>query len=183
MVVNKPALLAIILQCSGLQKSQSVFWYNDPNRTPNATDNATIKCRLRTYAGRGVDEVRYTYTPPSPGPENFDTTQVGQRDVVLSLVCEAWQKSAEAAEILDTVRTRLRRSDVRSSLLAINLALQTMDATIELPTTYDSRALSVASLDIHFGAISVDDLSTDTPADGDTWIETVDGDNIIPKVP
>lgn len=176
MIVNKTALLALVKTCSGLTQ-YGVFWYNDPNYAVNATDKCAVKCRLRGYAGRGIDEKRYTYSAGSPG--TMVNEQVGNRDVVLSLVVESWGLSAEASEVLDQIRTRLRRESSRDALLAINLALQTIDATIELPTTVDNRAVSVASMDIHLSGIVDDTLGTapaDIPTnpDVDTWIDTAD---------
>jgi hypothetical protein len=178
MIVDKVSLLALILKISGL--AGGVVWIDDPLPTASGALQAQIKLKLSSFAGNGVDETRFTYTAGSPG--TLDTTQVGNRNIVLSVRAECYRRSAEAGELLDRIRTRLKRNSSLQTLLGLNLAIQTMAPTAYLPTTYDNRVLSVASMDVMLGGVQIDDISNDTDpsGEGETWIDTVDGDNQIP---
>jgi hypothetical protein len=184
-VVDKNNLLALIKKVSGL--TGGVYWIEDPNPTasgeiPTATGpvQAQIKLDLRGLTGVGVDETQYTYTPGSPG--SLDTTQTGCRQVTLIVRAEMYRRADEADELLDKIRTRLRRRSSLATLLGLNLAIATIGPTISIPTRYDNRVISCSLMEVVLNGVAIDDISTDTdPAgEGETWIATVDTTNNIP---
>lgn len=176
-VVDKAALLAIIAPLTGLSSPTSVLWANDPQPMISDIDQAKVTIKLTSIGANGIDEARYTFTDNSelspPAPSLFETSEVGQRDVVLSLRAEVFEAGAEAVEILDAVRTGLRKQSTADALNGILLAVQTMEPTVDLPTTYDNRVVSVASMDVKLAGLA---QSSETEV-GFGWIDTVNTDD------
>lgn len=175
-LVNKVGLMALVQPMTGLQAT-SVVWDKDVQPFISDIDQAKVTLSLKQYQPLGVDEHRYTYTPGNSPPVNstFETEEVGQRTVCLSIRCEVFSQSAEAAEILDAIRTQIHADVNVEALTAVGLAYQKTQQSNDLPTTYDRRVVNVAVLDIYFGAAATYS-NTQT---GFGWIDTVNGDNVI----
>lgn len=97
-------------------------------------------------------------------------TQVGHRKFVLSVKVESFDPAWDAFEALERLRTRIIRPSSRARLLEKGMTVSSAEATSPLPTTYDQRMISAASLDIHMLLRFADVDATD---DGN-WIETVE---------
>ncbi len=152
-VVDKVGLRAIISSLTGLADGET-FWVNDPNPYPGAESRAQVKLKLFSLSTIGIDEHRTAFNPPGYPDQTLVTTEIGNREVMISILVEMYDLSAEACELCDAIRTGLRAAAVRDMLNGINLALEATTTTKMLPTTYDNRVISAASFDIQFGGIA-----------------------------
>jgi hypothetical protein len=175
-VVDKVGLRAIISSLTGLADGE-IFWENDPNPFPGEQSRAQVKLKLFGLSTIGIDEHRNAFNPPGYPANSFVTTEIGNREVIISIRVEMYDLSAEAAELCDAIRTGMRAAAVRDRLNAINLALESTTPTKMLPTTYDNRVVSVATFDIQFGGIASQVSQVQAPNTG--WIQTVNGNNIV----
>lgn len=166
-LVLKTGLMSIIQPLTGLSAT-SVVWDEDPQPMVSDVDRALVTLKLGSYASNGVDEVQSSFDDV----RGYQTVQVGQRNVTLTIRVETYDKSVEASEILERLRIRLRRGSVGTSLNNIRLALQTIDATQKANTKYDNRVMNVSIMDIHLAAVSRDNLNALGVAD--TYIATTD---------
>lgn len=180
--VNKTGLMAIIQPLTGLLAT-SVSWDHDPEGMVSDVDTIQVTLLLRTFVQYGTDDRRFTFTNiTDPAHSTYQNDVVGQRSTTLVVRAESYNRSSEAGELLELLRTRLQRNSVLYALNAINLAYQTSRLITDLPTIYDNRVVSVAVLEIDLSAISVDlgTIQNGGFETGQGWIDTVDGNNIIP---
>lgn len=176
-VLNKAGLMAIIQPMTGLTKN-GVYWDLDNEPPVNDVDRARVRMRVRGYAPVGSDEHVYTYTPGGapPGTATFTTTEAGNRNIQISIIAEAYSKGIEATEILEKIRIRLNADVTASALNALGLAFQHARVTADLPTTYDNRVVSVASMDLFLGGVA----SYSATQTGQGWIDTVNTTDSVP---
>lgn len=172
-LIDKTVLMGYIQPLTGLLAT-SVVWEKDPEPFISPVDNAIVKLNLLSYSSRGIDDVTRTFTS---GMSPFLTTvQQGLRSVNLQIKVEVYNKSSEAVEVLETIRTALKNLNNIYALNALGLALFSIGPTIDLPTHYDNRVVSVASMTISLGATST---YTETPS-VDGWMDTVNTDDTVP---
>jgi hypothetical protein len=176
-VLNKPGLLSLVQQLSGLS-APSVVWEYDPQPFVSPNDNAIMTVRLRSMAPRGIDDQNFSTNPANTFSQ---VASVGQRDLILTVKVKAYNYEAEAIEILDMVRSGLRWQSSIDQLNALNLGLQTVGNAVDLPTVEDNRSTSVATMDINLAGLALYVANTQV---GTGWIDTVDGSNqpLIPWI-
>lgn len=175
-VVDKEGLRTIIASLTDLS-DYATSWDLDPERPVGDTDRAKVSLKLMSVHAIGVDEHRRVYNPPGYPAGSFVTTEIGNREIRVTVYAECYDATVEAAELLDQIRTRIRADAVTAQLNAINLALEWAEKTVMLPTVHDNRLVSAAACDFRFGAIASWVSSVTTAGD---WIATVDGNNVIP---
>jgi hypothetical protein len=181
-VVDKTDLLALIQGWTGLTPLAAATgtgyvaglncgWAKDPNFHVNSDDAAAVWLSLRSIKGNGIDDTVQSFNNTgNPATSSISETQTGQRDAVLSIRVEMYDLSAEAAEILDKLRTRFGSFDGSASLNAIGLAWQGCEGSVDLPTEYDNRVVSVASMDVRLSALA---SYVWTSPVGTGWVDTV----------
>ncbi len=86
-------------------------------------------------------------------------TQKGNRLWTLSVRMESYDPAVNAYYTLERLRTRLLRPSSLVPLRAANMTVCTSEAITELPTSYDSRVISAASIDFKMALflLEVDD--------------------------
>lgn len=177
-VLDKDGLLAIIQQVSDLPVG-SVFWSLDPNPAVSDTARAQVKLEVFDMYALGVDEHRRHVSDGTDGyPLNtFWTQEIGNRHVVINVRAEAFDKSVEAAEIIDRIRTLIRADATTAQLDALRLAYVWSEKAHRLPTAYDQRVVNAATADFTFAGIAniVSDVQNNQG-----WIDTVNTTNLIP---
>lgn len=98
------------------------------------------------------------------------TTQDAMRVFVMYLKAESFVPTVHAEDILETVRLRLFRPSSLARLRTKNMTATHAEVIVDLPTSYDTRVVSAASLDIH---MAVRHAEIDETDDGN-WIETAE---------
>lgn len=98
------------------------------------------------------------------------TTQDAMRVCVLNVKAESFVPTVHAEDILETLRLRLQRPSSLERLRTRNMTATHSEAVVSLPTSYDTRVISAASLDIH---LAVRITEVDDTDDGN-WIETAE---------
>lgn len=181
-VINKAALLALIQGWTGLVPLAAAtgtgyvaglncWWAKDPDSMVAPQEGAKVTLDLRSIKSLGIDDQIQTFNNTgNPLTSTISVGNQGMRDVVLSVKCEMYDLSAEAMEVLDTLRTRFMAPDASASLNAINIAWQGCEDAHDLPTTYDNRVVSVAQMDVRLSALN-SYVWTSSPGTG--WVDTV----------
>ena len=155
-------------------------WGNDPQKMVSDVDRAKVSLLLTGLSAVGVDEHRRYLSPPGYPAGTFVVTEVGNRDVKIRVLVEAYDASVEASEITDAIRTGIRADAINQALNAINLALEWAGPTILLPTIYDNRVVSAATCEFTFGGVALQTSAVTPPGVGGDYIATIDGNNIVP---
>lgn len=133
---------------------------------------------LRSFRTLGTDEQRMTYDAGAAAGSEMQVDVVAQRQCTLSVLVECFAQDVTAFELLEKLRIRLQRPAARVALSAIDAAFVRADEAQELPTTYDQRVISAASVDVRL-AWATADSQADYDADADetdatTFIEVVE---------
>jgi hypothetical protein len=156
-------------------------WAMDNDPMVGDQDRAKVTLDLTMLEALAVDEHRRTLSDGTDGypAGTFETLEIGNRELIVNIRVEAYDASVEAAEIIDLIRTGIRAEAITAKLDAIRLAFVHASATTRLPTSYDTRVVSVASADFEFGGIA--SLTTVIlPGVGGDYIASVDTNNSIP---
>lgn len=98
------------------------------------------------------------------------TTQDAMRVFVLYLKAESFIPTLHAEDILETLRMRLQRPSSLARLRTKNMTATHSEAVVGLPTSYDTRVISAAALDVHM-AIRVTEVDD---SDDGNFIETAE---------
>lgn len=185
-IVNKDAFAAIIANCLTSLSANAVVWKLDPQPFIGDTDRARIVLDVFSIMGDGWDERRRVYGLPGYPPNAYVTVMLGNRIVHVTVRAEAFDKSVEAAELVDQVRSNIFSDDNNAALNAINLAWVDAEAAVRMDYHVDERAVNCAVADFTFNGIAqhVSGIAIDGNVPGlgtgPTWIETVNTDNEIP---
>lgn len=181
-VIDKTDLLNLLQGWTGLTPLASatgtgyvaglnMVWAKDPQFQTNADDAALVTLSLRSIKSNGIDDrVQSFNNTGNPSTSTLQLTQTGQRDVILGIKVEMYDASAEATELLDTLRTRFMSEDGSLSLTAIGIAYQGCEAAVDLPTSYDNRVVSVAQMDVRLSGLN---SYTWTSPQGLGWVDSV----------
>lgn len=159
---------AVMLAVTGLPTPQ-VYWRDEPIAATWHAD-PMVSMRIGMTAGRGIEEEALAYSGPNA---DQTVTMTGQRDFTLSLRAESFEQDVSspkfAANMLDQIRIRLRRSSTRA--MVTSFALQTFEPTRWFNYKSDGRQVSCYVLDIHCSAVDTD---IDTTPGAGGWINEVD---------
>jgi hypothetical protein len=177
-VLDREGLRSIIAGVSGLRDG-AVFWANDPNPTVGDMDRAQVTLELFSMGALGVDEHRRYFNPPDQPPNSYETIEIGNRELVVTIRVETFDGGVEAAEILDAIRTGIRAEAVTAQLDAIALALEWAEKSTRVRNVIDNRVVSTAVADFRFGGVArqVSQVLTETQGG---FIESIDVDNQVP---
>lgn len=186
-VVDKEGFRKVIVNLSGLQDT-SVVWGLDPQPFLSDQDRAIVRLQIFSVQSEGWDEYRRDLGPPGYPADAYVTTTIGNRTVQVTMRVEAFDKSVEAAEILDGIYTQMQSVDADLQLDAIALAFVDAQPTTSLNFTVDERVVNTAIRDFSFGGIAQRVIKVErtgqvssSAGDPGTTIDTINaGDGVIP---
>jgi hypothetical protein len=153
LVLNRPGFAAIVASLSGYSPT-ATEWSLDPNAFVGDLDRAKIQLEVFGIEAVGVDEHRIAFNPAGYPAGALVTTEIGNREITINIYAEVYDAGAEAAEVIDAIRTGIRADAVTAQLNAINLALIWMTKTTRLRAVRNERALNAAAADIRLGGIA-----------------------------
>lgn len=160
----RAGLQAIVAGILGIDTT----WATDPQNMTSPVTQASATLNVSGRRMIGWDEERESFAPGSPG--TLTTEKSGLRSFALSVKVESFNTAiGYADDYLDTLVTRLWWDSQIAACLALNVAIQDVSPISVLPTNYDNRVVSAASVDLMCGW-AFDDV-TDASAQG--WIDTV----------
>lgn len=176
-VVDKVGLLAILTGLTDLSPA-AMQWGLDPTLIVGDQDRAKVELTIFSIIPVGVDEHRRVLSDGTDGyPANtWYVTEIGNREIIVNVLARTYDKSVEAAELVDQIRTRVRAEAVTARLDAIAIAFQWASNTVMQRTVEDNREVSVASADFKFGGIARWVSVIDPTGAG--WIATVNSPNL-----
>jgi hypothetical protein len=163
--VDKSVLKSLVQSLTGLT-GVSVIW--DPAEPRPFTDHVLkgqIRLKIDATSPIGTDNFYRVFD------EDLDVNvvhQEGWRTFICKCVMESFDPDVDAYLTLETLRLKLVRPSSRAVLLAANMSFSYAEGTLDLPTTYDNRVVSVASLDLHM--LGLDKVIDDS--DDGNWIQT-----------
>jgi len=178
-VVDKVGLLGVLASLTDLSAGASQ-WSLDPDSMVGDQDRAKVELTIFSITAVGVDEHRRVLSDGTDGypAGTWYVTEIGNREVIVNVRAKTYDKSVEAAELVDQIRTRIRADAVNAQLDALALAFQWAGPTVMQRAVEDNREVSVASADFRFGAIARWVSVVDPTGAG--WIQTVNSNNQIP---
>jgi hypothetical protein len=184
-VLDKDGFSKIVADVTGLSEN-GVTWKTDPDPFIGDQDRARVVLDLFSMTGLGWEERRRRYNVPGYPANALVTILLGNRTLIITVRAEAFDKSVEAAELIDKLRSATLADDTIEDLNALNLAFVSASAATRVSYVVDERVVNAAIADFtfagvaqHVAGIAVDDR---VPARGTepTWIETVNDNNEIP---
>lgn len=183
-VLNKPGLLSVIQACVapyGLSPA-AVSWALDPQAIIGDVDRAKVTLQVFGMKANGVDEHRYIYNDPAQPANSLETLELGNREVKVTVKVEAFDYEVEAAEIIDVIRTSIRTERNTLALNAISLAFIWAEEATPVRMVINEREVNVAVADFTFGGVAqqVSSVAVDGSDNDITWIQTVNGNNVVP---
>lgn len=178
-VIDRDGLLAILGSLTD-KSPGATEWDIDPTSIVGDQDRAKVELTIFSIIPVGVDEHRRALSDGTDGypAGTWYVTEIGNREVVVTVRARTYDRGAEASELVDQIRTRIRAEAVTARLDAIALAFQWAGNTVPQRTVEDNREVSVASADFKFGGIARWVSVIDPTGAG--WIQTVNGNNVIP---
>ena len=138
--------------------------YNHPEQ------ELALYLRVTSCVGIGEDETRYDEVVEDDAVVDVTERQCGLRRFVLNVQAELTETEdgKSAINTLERIRTRLRRTSILGELLDVDVALVEVGSVQNISLTFDSRAWSVASMDVTFCAAVNDSDPVPTG-----WIERI----------
>jgi hypothetical protein len=171
-VLDRQGLLALIATLAGLPTTDVVF---DPDPNPAmVSPESQVKVTLTLFglAALGVDEHRLAFNPGGYPTNTLVTTEIGNRDLTVNVMVEAFDQGIEAAEIIDRIRTGIRADASTAVLNGLNLAFVWATKTTRIRTTREQRETSVATMDLMLAGIAQQVSAVQT---GFGWVDDIDG--------
>ncbi len=182
-VLDKEGFRKMVGTLHGLADT-STWWALDPDTFTADTDRAAVQLELISMRSLGVDEHRRFLSDGTDGypAGTYWTLEIGNREFVIQVKVEAYDKSVEAAEIVDLMRTLIRSDAATAQLNALKLAYVWSEQTVRLPRlVVNDRDVNYASCDFTFAGIAAQVSSVVKPGVCGDYIATVDGPtNLIP---
>lgn len=149
----------------------AVFYGYDPNYTIGQ-DAACVKLKWKNLQEQGTPDERPEYDATR---DVYTSNFVGWRQGVLTLLCESYDAEREAGDILDGILLRMRRNSSKDARASAKVGLVSMGNVLDVSQQVDNRMVNMATVDVFFQVLNIDSQ------DGaETWIETVNTNNVIP---
>ena len=176
-VIDKEGLRKVIASLTDLSMN-ATRWDLDPEAFVSDQDRAAVILKVfRMGHGVDVDEHRPVFDAPGYPANQLVITEMGERRFTITVRAEAYDKSVEAAEILDSIRTRIRSEASTEALNALSIALITTHDAIAVAYKVDERVVNTAIADFEFSGVASFVSDTNAP-----FILTVNGNNVVPGV-
>jgi hypothetical protein len=177
-VVGFRALIASLTNLS----DGATSWATDPQDFVSDTDRAKVSLDLFSMEALAVDEHRRCYDAPGQPANSFTTLEIGNRTLVVTIRAESFDSGAQAAELLDQIRTGIRAEAVTEQLNALLLAFVWAEKATRVQYKIDNRVVNCAIADFTFAGIAQQVSSVYIDGSGTTggYISTVNTTNIVP---
>lgn len=174
---RRTALADLMTQLVGVP----VYWNTDPRPQVDPISRAIIQLRLRsTNSTDEWDLITSDQSSTATRNPGRTITQIGaQRTHAIEVIVESYNPDVQAHEIYYTLTTRIYRDRFRAILHASNLAVATNGDAVDMPTTYDQHLVSACAGSLEINSTDLDLVSDDL----DTYIETVNTDDTVPRGP
>lgn len=169
----RPALLSLIKQLSGVSdvswRDQPQGYQGKPVASYGSTVGTSIKLSIGPSSTKGRDEIRTSFDGSRPAGQELKDTASGVRLFTLKILIDTLeQKDGKTADYLcEQIGGRFRWSLARNALRAVNVGYVDTGVVQDLSSVRDTRAVSVAAIDIRLSTTSVDE-----EPEGYTYIET-----------
>src|ERR1700690_29769 len=172
-VVDKTNFSLLIAQLAGVGP-YSVFWTTDVNPPVSDLDRVLVELKLTSISSNlGTDEHLLQDNPPGYPNDTSIIQDLGNREVRIQVKVKVYDPAYEAAERMDLIRTGMRYQTTTAFLNGINLALEYIEPTVDLPTVAEDRAVSCCACDFMFGGIANQTSQIFPAGQGGDWIATV----------
>lgn len=112
-----------------------------------------IRAHLSGDDDLGVDWLSWDLDGELPAGADYVPTVNGNRELLLSLVCETRDQTVPAIDYLRKIRTSVKKPSVKAVLSAAGLVVTSTERTIDLDDWTDDRIESMAQLDVHLAAV------------------------------
>ena len=173
-IVDREDFAALIQSLTGLQ---TVYWATNNMPYISDTDRMSVELEVFSIRSQGVDEHRYALSPAGYPTGQWVVTEVGNREVTITMRVRAFDANVDAAEMLDQIKTLLRSAASTATLNGLNLALEWAGPSIRIKEDIDTRAISCSVADFKFGGIS--SIVSDSELN-QGWVDTVNTTDIVP---
>ncbi len=180
-VLDTEGLRRIFVAVSDLSDS-TTSWNTDGQNFTGDRDRARISLDLFSLQALAVDEHRRAYNLPGQPANSFTTTEIGNRTLVITVRAESYDGGAQAAELLDRIRTGIRAEVVRDALNEIGLAYVWSEQATRVQYVIDNRIVNCAVADFTFGGVAkqVSSVVVDGSGSVGGYISTVNTNNTVP---
>lgn len=159
----RPGILSLVKSISGID----TVWKDQPQRyvrqsvtygPPSASPGTICKLSIGPASVKGRDELRTEYDENQAQGQELQDTATGIRLLTLKITVETFdQTDGKTAEYyIEAIRTRFRFQSTLNTLTDLNCALISFADIVLLPETRDSRAVSIASLDVRLSCRATD---------------------------
>lgn len=115
-----------------------------------------IRAHLSAGEGKGIDWLSWAQDTGLAAGSDFVPTVNGNRELLLSIVCETRDQTDPALGYLEKVRTSCLKPSVKAVLSAAGLVAYGTERTLDLSQWVDDRYESVAQLDVRLSAVVQD---------------------------
>jgi hypothetical protein len=145
-------------------------------------DRALVILKYVGLKSIGVDEHRYLFEPPDV-PNAFVVQEIGNREITVNIRAESYDSGAEALEVLDLIKTKIRSEAAKAALNALRLAFVWAEKSLQQDYIVDNREVCAAFCDFTLAGIaayysSQTDQGPESP--GGDWIATINDTGTIP---
>lgn len=183
---NKPVLdtagfASVIAKCLVSLSPNAIVWKTASDPFIGDQDRARITLDLFSLRGLGWEERRRVYALPGYPANAFVTVMLGNRTLIITARADVYDKDAQAAELLDQIRSRMIDDDIIEALNAINIAFVSSHPATRVDYVVDERVVNCAVADFtfagvaqHVSGIAIDGNVPVPFASDPTWIETID---------
>lgn len=173
-IVDRDGFVSLIQSITGLK---TVYWATNGQPFISDEDRMSVELEIFSVKSLGVDEHRPFYSAPGYPANSYVITEVGNREVIMTIRVRAFDGNTDASEMLDVIKTLLRSAASTAALNALSLAVEWMGPSVRIVENIDTRRINTSVADFRFGGISQMDSSLEL---NQGWIDTVDGNNIVP---
>jgi len=157
------------------------YWSTEPRPQIDPVSRAIIQLRVRsTNSTAEWEPITQDQEPTDPRSPGRTITQMGaHRTHTVEVIVESFNPDVQAHEIYYALTTRIYRDRFREILDVANMCVATNSDAIDMPTTYDMHLVSACAGTLLINAVDLDLVSDDL----DTYIEVVNGTNLVPQGP
>jgi len=152
-VLDKDLLKSVVQTLAGIQ---NVWWSHDPQQNVGDIDRAQVILTYKGVKEVGIDDrVMVTDDPSYPAGTSYDLT-TGPREVKIEVKATVFDGGAEALEMIDAIRTGLRRQDVRDLLDGSNMGYAGMTTAFDRHFEAEDREICMAAAEMTLNCLAVE---------------------------
>ncbi len=169
-VLDRTGFLTLVATLAGLPTTDVVFAPDPEPAMVSPESQVRVTLTLFGLAALGVDEHRDAFNPGGYPDNTLVTTEIGNRDITINVMVEAYDLGIEAMEIIDSIRTGIRTAASTATLNSLRLAFVWATKTTRIRTVREQRETSVATADFMLAGIAQQVSAVQT---GSGWVEEI----------